>query len=114
MGRRVMFCKSGHSVGKAVITGTTIAPGGSDRKNLTSMKVVLGDRNKGMDGINSAATLHNSRILRFGNNGSLVACGCRIENTSEDRTSKVPRSLSSRILRAYFRKRVHSSVVGIV
>lgn len=75
------------------------------------MVVVLGERNKGMDGMNSLAGDHSRRVSRFGKKGFLMARNCRTEKASEGGT---PRALHSifRILRAYFRKRVHSIAVG--
>ena len=59
--------------------------------------------------MSSSVAYHNSRVLRFGNKGSLVARCCKTESTSGD---EMPSLLSFRILRAYFRKRTHSGVVG--
>ena len=81
--------------------------------NPMLMAVFLGERNKGMNRRNFPATAPNVRVLRFGNKGSVMAQNCRTEKTSKDRTCAIsPSSVSSRILRAYFRKRAHSSVVG--
>ena len=77
------------------------------------MAVVLGKRNKGMNGTKSSVTSGNLRVFRFGNKGPLVVMqSCRTESTSEDKLFLGPYLSSSRILRAYFRKRAHSSVVG--
>ena len=65
-----------------------------------------------MNGMDFPVMCHKSRVFRFGSRGSPIAQSCRTEKTAEDRVFEVQHSLSSRILRAYFRKRAHSSVVG--
>ena len=110
---KTISCKSGHNIGKAATIGATTAAGESDRLNLILMMAVLGERNKGISGMDFPSTDHNSRVFRFGKKGSLMAQSCRIEKTSKDRTRAISLgSLSFRIFRAYFRKRAHSSVVG--
>ena len=85
---------------------------GDPMMNVILMAVVPGERNKGVNGMNRPSVLHKSRVFRFGNKGLLTVQSCRAEKTSEDRVSRAPRNSSFRILRACFRKRVHSDVVG--
>ena len=108
----MIFCKLGHSIGRAATIGATIAVREVDELNVMFMVVVLGERNRGIKEMDFPATKDSSRVFRFGNKGSLMAQSCRTEKTSKDRMFKVQSPLSSRILRAYFRKRTHSSVVG--
>ena len=75
------------------------------------MDVVLGERNKEMNGTALPSTFHKLRASKFGSRGSLGVPSCRTERTCEDRSEK-PKYRSFRILRVYFRKRIHSSVVG--
>jgi len=75
--RRLICCKFGHSVGKVAIIGATITPERLDPTwNVMLMPVVLGERNEGMKGMSSPVMDHSSRVLRFGNNGSLTAQSC--------------------------------------
>ena len=48
---RLIDRKLGHSFGNVVRIDATVTFGGLD-KNLRSMEVVLGERNKGMNGMN--------------------------------------------------------------
>ena len=82
-GKRLIACKSGHSVGKVVTIEATIAIGESDEK-LRSMQVVLGERNKGMNGIHDPAISPQLRAFRFGNKGSLMVQSCMSDKTSGD------------------------------
>lgn len=72
----------------------------------------LGETNNRMKGTNSAVVNHNSRAFIFGSKGSSKLERCKTMNTSEDRPSREPASLSFRILRAYSRKRANSGVLG--
>ena len=49
---RVIAFKSGHSLGRVVTIDATIAVGRSGSLNLKRMEVVLGERNRGMNGKN--------------------------------------------------------------
>jgi len=84
--RRTIACKSGHIVGKVVITEATVAAGrlGS---NARKTEVVLGERNKEMNGVNHSCIPANLRIFRFGNKGSLMVQICMTEKTWADRES---------------------------
>lgn len=104
-----------HSVGRVINIEAIIAVGKSGRScpvNAISMSVVRGDRNKEMNGMNSPVVDHKSRDFRFGSKGSLVVRSCRTERTSEDEAPRAAFCARPRILWAYFRKQVHSSVVG--
>ena len=103
--------KSGHNVGKVVIVEAIIASEGLD-PNLRAMEVIPGERNKGMNGIRHPSIPIKSRVLRFGSKGSFMVQVCMTESVSGDTESEVKSCLSSRILRAYFRKRAHSIGVG--
>jgi len=76
------------------------------------MEVVLGEMNKGMNGVSRPSTPIKSRVLRFGSKGSSTVQDCITENVSGDTESGVKYCLSFRILRAYFLKRAHSIGVG--
>ena len=76
------------------------------------MDVVLGERNKGMNGMTLSLMFHKSRLSRFGSRGSLRVFSCRAERACEYGGSEKSKSRFARILRAYFRKRIHSSAVG--
>ena len=101
----------GHSVGKVAITGATIVSGRPDSK-LRSIGVVPGERNKGTNGINVPSIPLKQRVFRFGNKGLLIVRSWMAKKNSGDGDSGVTISLSTRILRAYFRKRAHSVIVG--
>ena len=107
--RRVVR-KLGHNVGKVVIIEATTALGGFGLSWML-MAVVVGERSEGMNGINLGMVDHDSRYFRFGSNGSPIAEDSRTAKTSEDK-DRLASSLIIRILRAYFRNRAHSSVVG--
>ena len=85
---------------------------GRSDSNVREMEVILGERRKGMNEINDLLILNKWRDFRFGSKGSLVVQSCMIEKTSGDGEFRVTRCLSTSILRAYFRKRVQSIVVG--
>jgi hypothetical protein len=74
--RRRISCRLGHRVGKVVIIEAVIALGRLDT-NPMLMTVVLGERNKGRDWMNSPVTGHKRRVFRFGNKGSWMAQSCR-------------------------------------
>ena len=80
---KMINCKLGHNVGRVVIIRATIAMEELDL-NLRWMKVVLGEMNKGMNGISESPIPHQPRISRFGNKGSLMAQSCMAEKTSGD------------------------------
>lgn len=78
------------------------------------MVVVLVERNKGMNGVNSSVlgVNHNDRVRTFGSRGSRRAWTCRTERTWEDKDFKASNSWISCIFSAYFRRRAHSWVFG--
>ena len=84
--QRVIACKSGHSVGKIVTIEATIVLGGSN-SNPRWMEVVLGERNKGMDGINVPLIPHKERNFRFGNKRSFMVQSWVAERTSGEGVS---------------------------
>ena len=94
---RRIVCMLGHSVGKVVIIEATIASGRLD-SNLRKMEVVLGERNKGMNGIDEAPTPHISRVFRFGNKGSLMVRSWITDKTSRDRMSGLSNCVNIPIL----------------
>lgn len=106
--------KFGHSDGKAVIIDAVVAMWRARPENIRSMVVVLVERNKGMNGMDSSGTVisHNLRVREFGSKGPLRARNCRTERTCEDRRSRMLFSWMLRILRPYLYIRAHSSVVG--
>ena len=65
-----------------------------------------------MNGICDSPILHQTKLFRFGNKGSSMAQSCMAEKTSGDGGAEAVGCVNSRILRAYFRKRAHSAVVG--
>jgi hypothetical protein len=76
--RRRIVCNFGHNVGKvATSKAGDIALVGGRTVNVILVDVVLGERNKGMNGMNSPTVDHNSRDFRFGNKGSSMAQSCR-------------------------------------
>jgi hypothetical protein len=110
---REIVCKFGHNAGKVVTNeATNTGLGGSFPQNSMLMAVVLGERNKWMNGMNSPVVAHNLRDFRFGNKGLFTARDCKTAKTSGDEEFGLPGSPNLRIFRAYFRKRAHSSVVG--
>ena len=64
-GWRVISCKSGHIVGMVVTIEATIVLGRLDLSNTMLITVVLGERNKGMNGIDSPAVHRNWRSSGF-------------------------------------------------
>ena len=81
--RRLIACNLEHIVGKVVIAEMITASGMSNR-NLSATVVVLGERNKGMNGIQKCSPIpHNSRVFRFGNKCSLMAPSWMTEKTSK-------------------------------
>ena len=70
--------KLGHSVGRVATVETIIASELSIKENVRKMEVVLGERNKEMNGINDFSMLDKQRVLRFGRR-PLVARGRRTE-----------------------------------
>ena len=68
-GWRVISCKSGHIVRMVVTIEAAIILGRPDLLNATSIMVVLGERNKGMNGINSPTVHRNWRSSRFEERG---------------------------------------------
>ena len=109
--RRVIFRKLGQSAGNAVIIEAIIAISKSGKMSAMAMAVVLGERNKGVKGMNSPVMGHNSRVSRFGKRGSSMAQSCRTESTSGNGMYREPHSASFRILRACFWKRAHSGAI---
>ena len=109
--KRSIDCKLGHSVGKAVSVEATIVFGRSN-SNVRVMEVILGERNKEINEINDFLISRQRRSSRFGSKGSLMMQSWMTEKTSGDGEFKVTRWSSIFILRAYFRKRTHSVVVG--
>jgi len=87
----------GHRVGKVVTIEATIASGRLD-SNLRRMEVVLGERNKGMNGIDGPLTPHISRVFRFGNKGSLIVRSWITDKTSRDRVSGLSNCVNTPIL----------------
>ena len=59
-----------------------------------------------MNGMISPVPGQRSRFFRFGNKGQLAAQSCRTGNTPKDEVPMWSCSVSFRILRVYFRKRV--------
>ena len=92
---RLISCKLGHSVGRVATVEVTIAV---NTEKVRKMEVILGERNKEMNGINGSSILNKEREFRLGRRGSLMGRDCRTEKTSKDRTLGVPHSLSVRIL----------------
>jgi len=87
-----MFCKLGQSVGRAVTAEATIALWLFDSEKLREISVVLGERSKETNGINSLSMIHRDRLFRFGRRLLLMMRGCRAEKTSKDKTPRVPKS----------------------
>ena len=76
---RVISCKLEHRVGKVVITKASIAIGMMlGLTNRTLRTVALGERNKGMNGMNSPVGHRVSKIPKFGNKGSLMTQSCKL------------------------------------
>jgi len=79
-----MSCKLGHRVGRVVIIEATNAIGRPDVGNMMRMAVVLGERNKRTNGMNTSVVCNKLRVFRFGNKGPSSVQSCRTESTSED------------------------------
>ena len=109
--KRTTSCKLGHSLGKVVIA-EAIVTSGMLNSNERRTELVLGERNKGMNGINHPCISVDVRVFKFGSKCSFMVQSCMTENVSGDRESLSKKCLSSCILRAYFRKRAHSAVDG--
>ena len=86
---RVINCKLGHSAEKVMIVEATIASGKSDSK-LRVTEVILGERNKEMNGINDSSISNKWRVFRFGSKGPLMVQSWMTEKTSKDREFRVP------------------------
>lgn len=111
-GWRVIICKLGHRVGKVSIMEATIALEGVGL-NPTRIEVVLGESDKGTNGMSGSPILQKQRDFRFGKKGSLMFRSRMAERSSTDSVLGLYLGcLISRILRVYFWKRTHSAVVG--
>jgi len=78
------------------------------------MAEILGERNKGMNGINTAVASRHVKAFRPGSKGVLRVRCCNTERTSGGRGSCKGFTQSAWILRAYVWKRAHSARVGIL
>jgi len=110
---RVIVSRSGHSVENLLIIGAVTIMG-ERRTDVMWISVVLGERNKGMKGINVSVASSHSKVLSLGSKGTLTVRSCSARRTSEVMGSSKVSTLRRRILRVCFWKSVHSSFVGIL
>ena len=68
--RRVISCKLGQGVSKFAISEAITDFGRSE--NLREMEVIVGERDKRMNGIDESSIPHKSTAVRFGSKGSLA------------------------------------------
>ena len=78
-----MSSKLQHSVDKVAIIEAILASGRSD-SNPRVMKVILGERNNEMNGINHPCIPVNLRVFKFGNKGSLMVQSWMAEKVPGD------------------------------
>ena len=84
--RNVISSRLGQSVENVSIIEATISAG-EGPANPMSMTVVLGERNKGMNGINTAVASRHVKVFRPGSKGVLRVRCCNTERTSGGRES---------------------------
>lgn len=77
---KVIYCKLGHSVGRAVIIEAVTTSGRFVDAEIVIV-VIAGDRNKGMMGMESPRVSRNAKVFNFGSNDPPEARNCRTERT---------------------------------
>ena len=79
---RPIHSRLGHSFENLLIAGATTTAGRSSA-NPMSMSVVLGERNKCMEGMSVSVASTHSNSLTLGNQGSLAVWSCTASRISE-------------------------------